>query len=68
MKACGKGKGISINAMGTSNINAYKMLLTDALGKPLPVLKFEPLRSWPALPHPQQSALEAYRAYPSLYS
>ena len=67
MKAHRKGKGISISG-GTSVINSYKMLLTDALGKPLPVLKFEPLRSWPALPHPQQSALEAYRAYPSLYS
>ena len=32
------------------------------------VLQSRPLRSWPAIPHPQEARLAAFRAIPSRYA
>ena len=63
MKKTGKGRGISITR---DPIPQGRFLGNVTEG--CPVRKWVPLRSWPATPHPQQAALDVYRAYPSLYS
>ena len=57
----GKGRGIDITSEFTTQANRWKMELSAT---PTPVSrKFEPLRSWPACPHPtRQRDLDAYHA------
>ena len=53
------------NTGGITYVNAFKMEMTGVNGKPLPVSGRQPLRSWPACPHPEQARLDFYRQIPS---
>ncbi len=61
-----KHRGPGINLGGTSTVNEWKMKITGiSEGAARPV--FEPLRRWPAVPHPEQSRLDAFKYLPSIY-
>ena len=54
----------SISAMG--NRSRYKRLLQEA-SVGLARKEFEPLRSWPAIPHPEQGRINEFLSIPSRY-
>lgn len=44
--------------------NAFKIALKEAPSK-RPTSAWQPMRCWPACPHPEQARIDAYNAYPS---
>jgi hypothetical protein len=63
-KAHGKGQGISIGKAGGTLLH-YKQLMAAATEGVVVKHAFTPLRSWPAVPHPQQNRITEFTSMPS---
>jgi len=63
MKNHGKGRSINITSEFATHVNRWK---TELSATPTKVPNtFEPLKSWPAVPHPRQAELDQFRQTPS---
>lgn len=49
------------------NLSLYGKLLKE-VGKGIPHANWEPLRRWPAVPHPEQARIDEFLAIPSRWN